>query len=287
MDPSTGDSPPIDNSLAAPAVQRCCFGRCRFLVARSPGGLLRAEARHATDSIQQVNRRMTSTSPLPAIVFDLDGTLADTAADLVTTLNAILEREGLDAIPLASARDLIGQGTRALLQRGFALQGRSVAPDRLERLFGEFLELYGRHLVDHTRLFPGVEAALARLARRGHILAVCTNKTEGLSRDLIAALGVADRFAAICGRDTFPFCKPDPRHLVETLRLAGARPEHAIMVGDSKTDIDTAREAGVPVIAVPFGYTDVPVTELSPDIVIAHFDEIDAAIAQLSQPVSA
>ena len=230
---------------------------------------------------------MTLDSSIPTIVFDLDGTLADTAADLVATLNFILEREGLEAIPLASARNLIGQGVRALLQRGFAVQGRSLAPARLEELFEEFLDLYGQHIVDRTQLFPGVEAALERLARRGHRLAICTNKTESLSRDLLVALGVAQRFAAICGRDTFPFCKPDPRHLTETVRLAGGVARTAIMVGDSKTDIDTARAAELPVIAVPFGYTDVPVTSLAPDIVISHFDEIDAAIAELSSRVLA
>jgi len=230
---------------------------------------------------------MTLDSSIPTIVFDLDGTLADTAADLVATLNFILEREGLEAIPLASARNLIGQGVRALLQRGFAVQGRSLAPARLEELFEEFLDLYGQHIVDRTQLFPGVEAALERLGRRGHRLAICTNKTESLSRDLLVALGVAQRFAAICGRDTFPFCKPDPRHLTETVRLAGGVARTAIMVGDSKTDIDTARAAELPVIAVPFGYTDVPVTSLAPDIVISHFDEIDAAIAELSPRVLA
>ncbi|SEE09876.1 phosphoglycolate phosphatase [Rhizobiales bacterium GAS191] len=248
---------------------------------------MRYGPQHATDRCQTANLPMLIASPIPTIVFDLDGTLADTANDLVTTLNSILEREGLEAIPLASARDLIGQGTRALLQRGFALQGRSLAAARLEELFEEFLHLYGQHLVDQTTLFPGVEAALERLARRGHRLAVCTNKTEELSRDLLVALGVAPRFAAICGRDTFAFCKPDPRHLTETVRLAGGSAKTAIMVGDSKTDIDTARAAELPVIAVPFGYTDVPVTALAPDIVIAHFDEIDAAIAELSQRVLA
>jgi phosphoglycolate phosphatase len=228
---------------------------------------------------------MPETSSLPTIVFDLDGTLADTAQDLISTLNLILVREGLDAIPLVSARELIGAGVRALLQRGFAVQGRTITPGRLEELFDEFMRHYAIHLADETQLFPGVEAALDRLAGKGHLLAVCTNKHEKLSRDLLAALGVASRFAAICGRDTFAFCKPDPRHLTETVRLAGGAATVAIMVGDSKTDIDTARAADLPVIAVPFGYTDVPVAELAPDSIISHFDELDAAIAKLSQRV--
>ena len=230
---------------------------------------------------------MLETSLLPTIVFDLDGTLADTAQDLVSTLNLVLLREGLDAIPLDSARELIGHGTRALLQRGFQVQGRTITPGRLEELFDEFMRHYARHLADETQLFPGVEAALDRLARKGHLLAVCTNKHEKLSRDLLSALGVASRFAAICGRDTFGFFKPDPRHLTETVRLAGGSETVAIMVGDSKTDIDTARAADLPVIAVPFGYTDVPIAELGPDSIISHFDEIDAAIDKLSEHIAA
>ncbi|MBV9975611.1 MAG: phosphoglycolate phosphatase [Hyphomicrobiales bacterium] len=224
---------------------------------------------------------------LPIIVFDLDGTLADTAADLVSTLNLILEREGLNAIPLASARELIGQGSRALIQRGFTLQRRALSPERLEILFDEFVRHYGEHLVDRTQLFPGTAEALERLSRRGHRLAVCTNKNEGFSRRLLKELGVASKFEAICGRDTFAFCKPDPRHLTETVRLAAGRLVPAIMVGDSKTDIDTARAADVPVIAVTFGYTEIPVARLAPDVIIEHFDEIDDAVAQLTERVIA
>jgi len=229
---------------------------------------------------------MSIPNALPVIVFDLDGTLADTAYDIIATLNFILDREGLEPIPLAQARDLIGHGSRALLQRGFALQHREIGPEKLDRLFAEFLTHYAQHLVDETRLFPGAEAALERLSGVGHKLAVCTNKHEVPSRDLLTRLGVAPLFAAICGRDTFPFCKPDPRHLTQTVKLSGGD-GRAIMVGDSKTDIDTARAAGLPVIAVPFGYSDTPVIELSPDMVVTHFDEIDAAIGELSKRFSA
>ena len=196
-------------------------------------------------------------------------------------MNVILAREGLEPVPLASARELIGHGSRVLLRRGFEVQGKELADDRLESLFEDFLRHYALHLADETRLFPGVAAVLERLDRRGHILAVCTNKNEGMSRDLLVKLGVAPRFKAICGRDTFAFCKPDPRHLTQTVRLAAGENPAAIMVGDFRTDIDTAKAARLPVIAVTFGYTDVPVSELAPDAVIAHFDEIDAAIASL------
>ncbi len=222
---------------------------------------------------------MPSTSA--TIVFDLDGTLADTAPDIIAVLNRILAREGLPALPVSKAKDLVGAGARALIERGFRLYGTPLPPERLEELFELFLELYAERIADESVLFPGVLNALDGLAARGHRLAVCTNKPERHSRLLLDALAVTDRFAAIAGRDTYPFFKPDPRHLTLTVEAAGGLPHDAIMIGDSRTDVDTARGAGLPVICVPFGYTDVPVEDLQPDIVIGHFDELGDAIARL------
>jgi phosphoglycolate phosphatase len=212
------------------------------------------------------------------LVFDLDGTLADTAADLVATLNAILAREGLMPLPLGQARDMIGAGAKALIQRGFQASGRPLSPDRLDQLFADFLAHYREHLVEQTVLYDGVEAALDRLEAEGYRFAVCTNKVEEHSVRLLEALGVSGRFAAICGRDSFGFFKPDPRHLTSTVSKAGGDPARAIMVGDSRTDIDTARAAGLPVIAVTFGYTDAPVATMNPDRLIDHFDELYDAV---------
>lgn len=212
------------------------------------------------------------------LVFDLDGTLADTAADLVATLNAILQREGLAPLPLAQARDMIGAGAKALIQRGFQAAGRPLGPERLDHLFDDFLEHYREHLVEQTVLYDGVEAALDRLEAEGFRFAVCTNKVEEHSVRLLEALGVSGRFAAICGRDSFAFFKPDPRHLTATVEKAGGDPARAIMVGDSRTDIDTARAAGLPVIAVTFGYTDAPVATMGPDRLIDHFDQLYEAV---------
>ena len=217
----------------------------------------------------------------PIVVFDLDGTLAETAADLVATLNVVLAAEDLPPLPLGQARDMIGAGARALIERGFAAAGRAVAPARLEALFAMFMAHYARNIRVHSHLYPGVEAALDRLEEAGFLLAVCTNKFEGQSVALLEALGVADRFAAICGRDTFPWFKPDPRHLTATIERAGGDPRRAVMVGDSRTDIATAQAAGIPVVAVPFGYTDVPVRELGPDRVVAHFDALADAVDEL------
>jgi phosphoglycolate phosphatase len=221
------------------------------------------------------------TTPPPIAVFDLDGTLAETAGDLVGTLNVILRREGLRALPLEQARDLIGAGAKALIQRGFTAAGEPLSHERLEALFADFLDHYGRHICDLSHLYPGVVDALDRLEARGFRLAVCTNKVEDLAVRLLEALGVAERFAAICGRQTFPFSKPDPRHITLTITRAGGDPARAVMIGDSRADIDAAKAAGIPVVAVTFGYTDTPVQELDADRVISHFEDLADAVSAL------
>lgn len=220
----------------------------------------------------------------PIVVFDLDGTIADTAPDLIATLNVIMDREGLPHVPVAAAREMIGAGARALIERGFEAAGREMTPAHSEDLFRLFLAHYSEHLCVGSTLYPGLVEALDMLEDRGFTFAVCTNKVEGLSRRLLDQLGVADRFAAICGRDTFPYFKPDARHLTMTIDQAGGNRARAIMVGDSRTDIATAKAASVPVVAVTFGYTDVPVRELGPDMVIEAYGELAAAVAELCPP---
>ncbi len=220
--------------------------------------------------------------PAPTIVYDLDGTLADTAEDLVATLNWLLAREGLAPLKVETAGSLLGAGARALIKRGFAASGRSLEPDKLEALFVDYLSYYGAHIMERSRLYPGVDKALAGFERAGWRQAVCTNKTESLAKLLITKLGIAERFAFVCGQDTFGVGKPDAKPLLETIAAAGGSSGRAIMVGDSGTDIEAARAAGVPVIAVDFGYADVPVKKLGPDRVISHFDELmDACEAVL------
>ena len=216
----------------------------------------------------------------PLLVFDLDGTLAETAGDLIGTLNIILEREGVAPLPLAQARFMLGAGARALIQRGFAAVGRAVEGERLESLFHDFIAHYESRIAQESHLFPGVAASLDRFAAAGWDFAVCTNKMEHASVKLLNALGAADRFRAICGQDTFAVCKPHKEALLGTIAKAGGDPARAVMVGDSRTDIDAARNAGVPVVAVDFGYTDRPVGEFAPDAVISHFDDLwDAVVA--------
>jgi phosphoglycolate phosphatase len=220
-------------------------------------------------------------TPPPIAIFDLDGTLADTIHDLIATLNTVLASEGLPPLSIDAGRALVGAGARALLERGLATAGREVTPARLDELHKAFMVHYGANLCIDTRLFPGAVEALDRLAEAGFRLAVCTNKYESFSVGVLEALGVADRFAAIAGRDSFPYFKPDPRHLTLTVERAGGDPARAVMVGDSRTDIVTARAAGMPVVAVTFGYTDVPVHELGPDRVIDHFDGLFDAVQSL------
>ena len=158
------------------------------------------------------------------LVFDLDGTLAETAGDLIGALNVVLDREGIEAVPVAAARSLLGAGGRALIQRGFARAGRDLSAAKLDALFADFLAHYNAHIADNSWLFPGAEAALDRFAALGWRLAVCTNKMEHSSHLLLGKLGVAEKFQFICGQDTFGVAKPDPRPLVETIRKAGGQP---------------------------------------------------------------
>jgi phosphoglycolate phosphatase len=215
------------------------------------------------------------------IVFDLDGTLIDTAPDLIDTLNIVFAREGLPPVPYETARTLIGGGARAMIVRGLEAEGRTVVPAELERLFQDFLAHYSEHIADRSRPFPGLTDALDALAVNGSRLAVCTNKLEHLSVLLLKQLGLAHRFAVICGQDTFGVQKPDPEVLRRTIAAAGGTLRNAIMIGDSLTDIRTARAADVPVIAVDFGYTNRPVSELGPDRIISRFTDLPLAVAEL------
>ena len=175
---------------------------------------------------------MLADTPTPTIVYDLDGTLADTAEDLMATLNWLLAREGLAPLKVESAGALLGAGARALIQRGFAASGRSLDPHEMEALFVDYLGYYSAHIADRTRLYPGVDEALKSFARAGWRQAICTNKIESLAKLLIAKLGIADRFAFICGQDTFGVGKPDAKPLLGTIAASGGVREHAIMVGD-------------------------------------------------------
>jgi phosphoglycolate phosphatase len=217
------------------------------------------------------------------IVFDLDGTLVDTAPDLINALNFVIAREGLPPVPLAAARNMIGAGVRKLVERGLEAEGVEASPADMTRMMDDFIAYYAEHIADDSRPFDGLETALDELAADGCRFAVCTNKLEWLSKRLLDRLGLSGRFAAICGADTFGVSKPDPAILRETVARAGAELTSAIMVGDAGPDVGVARRAGIPVIGVSFGYTEVPIADLKPDRVIHHMSDLKAAVMSLSK----
>ena len=220
------------------------------------------------------------------IVFDLDGTLVDTAPDLISTLNFVLAGEDLSPLAYDEAQRMIGGGSRRMIERALIAEGQSVPGPGLDRMFRTFIDHYSAHIADRSRPFPHLESALQRLAGEGFRLAVCTNKLEWLSVRLLDTLNLSRYFAAICGQDTFGVQKPDPQMLWLTVRRAGGEVQRAIMIGDSTTDVRTARAANVPVIAVDFGYSEVAPEALNADRVISSFSELPHAIAAVGTQAS-
>ena len=216
------------------------------------------------------------------IVFDLDGTLIETAPDLAGALAAMLVEEGLTAPPYEKLRTLIGRGGRWMTQQALELAGHLPTTTELDRLFERVLVLYLARIADESRPFPGAVEALDALAARGATLAVCTNKRTSLSIPLFDALGLTSRFAAIVGADLAPAPKPDPRHLLLSIAEAGGDPRRSILVGDTESDTLAARAAGIPCIVTDFGSSQVPADELGGHAVIGHFDQLAEVITELA-----
>lgn len=214
--------------------------------------------------------------PHPILVFDLDGTLVDTAPDLMASLNYTLAHAGLDAVHLDDMKPWLGHGGRTMLERSFASQNRALDADTMKSQLRIFLDHYRENLPGVSQPYAGVLETIDRFTSAGFVHAVCTNKLETMSVGLLGGLGIASKFAAICGQDTFAYKKPDPRHLTETIALAGGDPARAIMIGDTETDIRTAQAASIPVIALDFGYTPVHVSEFDPDAIISSYNELTA-----------
>ncbi len=209
--------------------------------------------------------------PFDVVAFDLDGTLADTAPDLAAALNHALGALGRESIPPASVRFLVGHGARALLRRGLAATGEA-SEEQIEAGFPHFINFYAAHICDGTQPYPGVEQTLAEIEAAGARLALCTNKPGSLTHKLLDVLGWHGRFAAIVCGDTLPVRKPDPAPLLEAIARAGGG--SAIFVGDSITDAYTARAAGLPFVAVSFGFRDRPAEALGADAVIDGYHEL-------------
>ncbi|MTI16742.1 phosphoglycolate phosphatase [Rhodobacteraceae bacterium RKSG542] len=217
----------------------------------------------------------------PVLVFDLDGTLVETMGDLTASMNHVLVEAGYEAIEPENVRTMVGAGVKVLLSRGLKANKVDPTPDILDPLLKKFISYYEKHIADHSYPFPEAVEVLTRLKEEGWKLAVCTNKLENLAVPLLKALDMFDMFDAVVGGDTFSKNKPDAMPVYGAIDMADGTREGSIFVGDSRADIQAARNAGLPVIAADFGYTDVPVKELGPDIVFSHYNELEAAIAQI------
>lgn len=214
-------------------------------------------------------------------IFDLDGTLVDTAPDLYLALSHVLKNQGLPLISLESARTHVGHGARTLIEHALTETGAVFDELLLDHLLAQYLSYYKDNISNKSKIFPGVIETLSRIQGQGLKLGVCTNKREGLSRQLLDELGLARFFSVVLGSDTLPVCKPDPHHLLETIARAGGHPDRSVMIGDSVTDIATAKAANIPIIAVSFGYAGGPAAHLGSDRIIDHYNQLEATLMDL------
>ena len=215
------------------------------------------------------------------LVLDLDGTLVDTAPDLVRATNHVMREIGAPEAPGENIRATVSHGARAMIVHALALAGRSMSDPEIDKLLDRFLAYYASNIAVESRPFPGAVDVLTGLAKRGTRLAVCTNKREGLSRQLLKELKMDRLFSAIVGRDTLPVYKPDPGHLIGTIILADGNLDRAIMVGDSEVDVATAKRAGVPCIGVTFGYTSQPIASFQPEGLIDHYRDLESRMREV------
>ena len=212
------------------------------------------------------------------IVFDLDGTLIDTAPDLIRSVNRVMTETGYAPVNQDLLRPFISFGAKRMIEEALISQDQSVSKSNLDAYFAKMISIYRDNIASHSRPFPHLTNQLIHWRAQGAALAVCTNKREDLALSLLNELDLSHHFKAITGRDTFAVCKPDPAHLLGTIERAGGTPGRSVMIGDSDTDVKTARAANVPVIGVTFGYTDTPMADLAPDAIIESYDELPDAL---------
>lgn len=217
---------------------------------------------------------MMKATDFKCVIFDLDGTLVDTAPDLLATLNVLFARRGHREITLAEIRTVIGHGAKALLREGGLLTGNAFSEAEIDELFEEYLEYYGNNIADHSQLFPGGREVLDACQAKNIRIAICTNKLESLTLKLLKAMDLTDYFQTIIGSDTLSAMKPYPAGVLKILENAQVSPGDALFIGDSETDLGAARNAGVPCVLVDYGYTKTPARELDPDAIISDLGEL-------------
>lgn len=212
---------------------------------------------------------------MKSVIFDLDGTLADTSADLIAAANACFDALGHGPMldPVADAPTAFAGG-RAMLRLGFSRVHPDWTEGDVDGQYPFLLEYYADNLDRQTVLYPGVEPCLQVLSDQGYALGICTNKPEGLSETLVKKLGIRPYFKALLGADTLTVRKPDPRHLLETITRSGGNRDRAILIGDTVTDRKAAENAGVPCALVTFGPTGRAVQDLSPEALLDHYDDL-------------
>lgn len=224
--------------------------------------------------VKPIKRLMRSALNTKLVIFDLDGTLLDTAPDLVKSLNHTIKAKNLPPIKYEDLNHLVGQGGKVMIQRAFKMYNHPLTDVELTPLYNDFIDHYLYTMPGKTTLFDGIIPALNRLKDHDISLAVCTNKTEALTFPLLEKTGLIEYFPTITCGDTFEWRKPDGRHITSTITLAGGTPENSVMIGDSINDIAAAKNAGIASIGVPFGYTDVPIEDLEPSFVINNYNEL-------------
>jgi len=225
---------------------------------------------------------LMSSSP-SAIIFDLDGTLVDSARDLTGALNHVLRQARRPKIDISKVRDMVGDGAKALIIKGFSETGSLPSEADMPIIWQDFLDYYLENITRETIVFPGALSVIKELKAKNIPMGLCTNKVIKLTHKLMTEIGLADYFSAIVGGDSFDYRKPDPRHITSTLEQMQCDPTRAIMVGDSANDIIAAQKANIPVIAVSFGYSKDPVSTLNPDVVIDHYDQFLEKMSRISQ----
>ncbi|ACT59539.1 HAD-IA family hydrolase [Hirschia baltica] len=220
------------------------------------------------------------------IVFDLDGTLVETAPDLHRATNEIMRTEGLKEVSLKNVRAFVGQGARALIERGAAISGKVFKSDKLDELTSKFVEIYQADIAGRSHLFDNVETTLDALEAAGAQFCVCTNKKTHLAVRLLETLNIAHRFKSIVGADSAIHAKPHQQHYLQAVEEAGGDPKRSIMIGDSHSDVGAARNAGAPIVLVSFGYTDIAPIDLNPDAIIDDFNELPSSLLSLLKQVN-